>query len=268
MICNLCKSSDSSPFLKSGTHELVKCSGCGLVRTETFRQGETSYNGDQYFTLKNQYVRQWDDFVAMFRSLTAKIAGYKPPPARLLDVGTGIGALLAAAREAGYEVHGVEISPWAAAFAREEKQLDVIAGTVAGACLKSGEYDVIVINHVLEHVENPRELLAEVRRLLADEGLLVVGVPNVSSLMCALKKNRWASLRPEEHIWHFDPATLRRLLHEAGFSEVYFEARENHVPQGWGFKDVIIRLINLIAILIGRGEAMISFCGKMPVDHR
>jgi len=265
MICNLCKSTDSLPFLKSGTHELVQCSQCCLVRTETFRQGETSYSGDEYFTLKNRYVEQWDGFVAMFRALVAKIAAYQPPPVRLLDVGTGIGALLAAAREVDYIVQGVEISPWAAAFAREEKQLDVISGTVAEACLKSGEYDVVVINHVLEHVENPRELLAEVKRLLADDGLLVVGVPNVASIMRSLKKGKWASLRPEEHIWHFSPATLRRLLRECGFSEVYFEARENHLPQGWGAKDMIIRLINVLAVLLGRGEAMLSFCRKTEI---
>lgn len=230
MICNLCSLTYSRRFLKSGTHELVQCSRCGLVRTETFRHGETSYKGDEYFTLKNQYVRQWDDFVAMFRTLVAKTAVYLPPPARFLDVGTGIGALLAAAREAGYRVQGVEFSPWATAFAREEKQLDVIAGTLAEAALKSGAYEVVVLNHVLEHVENPRELLAEVRRVLADDGLLVVGVPNVASLMRSLKKGRWASLRPEEHIWHFAPPTLRRLLRETGFSEVGFEARESHVP--------------------------------------
>lgn len=265
MICNLCKSTDSRPFLKSGAHELARCSQCGLVRTETFCSGETSYTGDEYFTLKNRYVEQWDGFVAMFRALVAKVAVHQPPPARFLDVGTGIGALPAAAREAGYEVKGVEISPWAAAFAREEKQLDVIAGTLAEAGLQTGRYDVVVINHVLEHVENPRELLAEARRILAEDGLLVVGVPNVASIMCSLKKGKWSSLRPEEHIWHFSPSTLRRLLRECGFSEVHFEARENHVPQGWGAKDMIIRLINVLAVLLGRGEAMLCFCRKTEI---
>lgn len=245
-----------------------QCSHCGLVRTETFNHGETSYTGDEYFTLKNQYVRQWDGFVAMFRTLVAKIAVHRPPPARFLDVGTGIGTLPAAAREAGYDVQGVEISPWAAAFAREEKQLDVIAGTLAEASLKARAYEVVVLNHVLEHVEDPRQLLAEVRRVLADDGLLVVGVPNVASLMCSLKKGRWASLRPEEHIWHFSPSTLRRLLRETGFSETSFEARENHTPQGWWIKDTIIRVINVLATLLGRGEAMLSFCRKTPGEIR
>jgi len=89
-------------------------------------------------------------------------------------VDTGIGTLLAAAWKGGYSVQGVEISPWAANFAREAKQLDVITGTLAEASLKSGQYDVVVLNHFLEHVENQRELLAELKRVLADDGRLRV----------------------------------------------------------------------------------------------
>lgn len=268
MICNLCTSTDSRLFLISGRHELVQCCRCGLIRTETFRHGETSYNGDAYFTLKNQYVRNWDDFLSMFRTLVAKIMVHQPPPALLLDVGTGIGTLLAAARESGYSIQGVEVSPWAAAFARDEKQLNVVAGTLAEASLKAGQYDVVVLNHVLEHVENPRELLVEAKRVLADDGLLVIGVPNAASLMLSLRKGRWASLRPEEHIWHFTPVTLRRLLREAGFSEVGFEAKENHIPQGDGIKALIVRLINAVAVMLGRGEAMLSFSRKIAADKR
>jgi SAM-dependent methyltransferase len=262
MICNLCRSTDSLPFLKCGSHELVRCSRCGLIRTDTFRHAETSYQGDDYFTLKNQYVGNWDDFLGIFRTLVARIKEHTPPPASLLDVGTGIGILLAAAREAGYTIQGVELSPWASAFAREEKQLNVLDGTLSEVSLNSGQYDVVVLNHVLEHVDNPRELLTEARRVLADDGLLVVGVPNVACLMRSLRGSRWVSLRPEEHIWHFAPQTLRRLLYETGFNEVAFEARENHIPQGWGIKALIIRLINLVAVMMGRGEAMLSFSRK------
>jgi SAM-dependent methyltransferase len=264
MNCNLCASTESRLFLRSGKHELVQCSHCGLIRTETFLHGETSYNGDTYFTLKNQYVKNWDLFLSMFRTLVAKIMAHQPPPGLLLDVGTGIGTLLTAARESGYDIQGVEVSPWAAAFARNEKQLNVVSGTLAEASLMPGKYDVVVLNHVLEHVENPREMLLEAKRVLTDDGLLVVGVPNAGSLMLSLRKGRWKSLRPEEHIWHFSPATLRWLLSESGFSEVGFEAKENHNPQGWGIKAQIIRLINVVAVLLGRGEAMLSFSRKTP----
>jgi len=202
----------------------------------------------------------------MFRTLVAKIAIHRPPPARLLDVGTGVGALLAAAREAGYRVTGTEISPWAAAFAREEKKQAVMTGTLAEASLKSGQYDVVVLNHVLEHVGNPRDLIVEAKRVLADDGVLVIGVPNVASLMCALRGGRWVSLRPEEHIWHFSPATLRALLREIGCNEVAFEARENHAPTGGRIKALIIRVINQAAVLLERGEAMLMFARKQ-MDH-
>jgi len=86
--------------------------------------------------------------------------------------------------------------------------------------------------------------------------------------MCSLKKGQWASLRLEENLWHFTPVTLRRLLRETGFSEVSFEARENYVQQGWGIKTLVIRLINAVAVLLGRGEAMLSFSRKTPIETR
>jgi len=260
VFCGLCGSSEAAGYLGVREYRLVRCRGCGLVYVANFGIGGTAYE-DDYFIRKNQYVNSWDDFCAVFEVLVNKIVRFKQT-GTLLDVGSGVGTLLHVARNRGFTVKGVELSPWASAFARDEKGLDVTTGMLEDAMLRTASFDVVVINHVLEHVPDPRVLLAEIRRILKDDGLLVIGVPNIGSIMAQLKGARWASLKPEEHIWHFTHATLRRLVAEAGFGEICFEAKDNYPVSGWGVKEILQRVINLIAVLTDRSEAMLLFADK------
>ncbi len=247
--------------MDTGNHQLARCSACGLIYTADFCADETSYIERDYFTEKNQYVAKWDNFASLFETLVQKISQFKPNGS-LLDVGAGVGTLMSVASHKGFNVKGVEISAWASAFAREEKGLDVITGTLDDARLPDCAFDVVIVNHVLEHVESPRLFLAEIYRILKDDGMLVIGVPNVGSLMAHLKGGQWVSLRPEEHLWHFSPTTLRQLINSEKFVECYFEARENYEVLGWGWKEQIVRVINAIASLTNRGEAMLFFATK------
>lgn len=268
MKCALCGGQAVTPFLNAGSSRMVKCCGCGLVYVGNFKEGATSYAGEDYFTVKNCYAQRWDEFCDLFDGLIEKIIRINGGGGRFLDVGAGVGALMWVAARKGFEARGVEVSQWAATFAREKTGLDVIEGFLDEAGFAAASFEVVTLNHVLEHVPNPRQLLAEVRRVLVDDGLLVVGVPNVASIMARLRRGKWASLRPEEHRWHFAPDTLKRLLREAKFEEVYFEARENYPVVGWGPAKVARRLVNWLAKLTGQSEAMLIFARKARVGAR
>ncbi|MHB8910144.1 MAG: class I SAM-dependent methyltransferase [Syntrophales bacterium] len=260
MTCGLCGGSAADPLLNVGGRWLVKCAGCGLIYTGDFDQVKVTYRED-YFLGKNRYVERWDEFCLMFDALLAKVQVFKQR-GKLLDVGAGIGALLAAAKKRGFETKGVESSAWASAFAIKEKGLDVFAGTLAGAGFESEAFDLAVLNHVLEHADAPLELLIETRRVLKKDGLLVLGVPNIGSIMAGIQGATWPSLRPEEHIWHFTRETLAKLLARADFEVVYFEARDNYPVGGWGLRALIKRLISLVSVLSDGSEAMIFFARK------
>lgn len=261
MTCCLCGKTEASPFLAGPDWRLVCCS-CGMIRTDSFSDRAISYDDDDYFVSRNRYVQQWDMFRRIFEVLMDKIVKFKPG-GRLLDVGAGVGTLAAVAQARGFKARGVELSPWASRFAREEKGLDVTTGLLEEARFPDQVFEVVTINHVLEHVVCPQAMLQEIGRILAPDGLLVIGVPNIGSIMARLKGARWASLRPAEHVWHFTPATLRQLVRQAGFAEVHFEARDNYEVSGWGPKDLAVRLINAVAVATGRSEAMLLFCKKL-----
>jgi len=259
--CGICGEAEFSPFLNVGGKSLVRCRSCRLVRTADFQPDAALYAGEGYFTGPGGYIERHEIFRSLFEPLVERILRFKPRGA-LLDVGTGVGTLMDAASAKGFTVKGVEVSQWASTYAREGKGLDVVPGTLEEASFADKSFDVVVLNHVLEHVEAPKPLLAEIRRILKDDGLLAIGAPNAGSLMATLIGARWASWRPEQHIWHFTPDTLTALLKTAGFDVIHQEAKDNSTVTGWGAKELAQRVINAISAMANKSEAMLFLARK------
>ena len=265
MNCCVCGAGpdNASIHIKTPGFRLVRCRDCGMVYRPESPVSETDPYGKEYFTDRNEYLGRRDEFHAAFEELVGKIRRRKGG-GHLLDVGTGIGTLMEVASEKGFRVSGVEYSPWASNFARTEKGLNVFTGTLEEAGFPGETFDVVVLNHVLEHLDQPRGTLREVRRILKRDGVLVVGVPNIESIMARLLGAGWYSIKPGEHIWHFSPATLSRLVREAGFEVIEKESRENNLPSGWFAKKYLQMAINAVAVLTNRSEAMLLFARIDP----
>jgi SAM-dependent methyltransferase len=137
----------------------------------------------------------------------------------VLDAGCSSGDRLLVMKEAGLAPAGVEISP-AADFARERLNLDVRRGTLEEARFEAGRFRAVTLHNVLEHVHDPRRLLAEAQRILAPGGWLVIQVPNVRSLQARLFGKRWAAVDIPRDLYYYAPAILGRLLDAGGFKVV------------------------------------------------
>jgi len=143
----------------------------------------------------------------------AEIATLRPA-GRLLEIGSGYGHFLAAARDAGYDVRGVELSRTGVQHARDQLGLEVSCGQLAAA--PTEQADIICFWDTLEHVPDPLEFLREVRLRLAPGGVFALSIPSFSSVPARLLGARWWTLKPEQHIWHLTPATLRLVAARAG----------------------------------------------------
>jgi SAM-dependent methyltransferase len=137
-------------------------------------------------------------------------------PGTMLDIGCGSGAFLAAMREKGWQVHGVELDSIAAERGRQEG-LDIFAGTIDAAKYPSATFDYVRSNHSFEHIHNPREVLLEIHRIMKPTGFLFIGVPNVKGLMARFYGTYWWYLGAPVHPFGYTPTTLGRLLAETGF---------------------------------------------------
>lgn len=135
---------------------------------------------------------------------------------RLLDVGTGTGYFAHAMDGRGWTVEAIEKNAGARAFAKEHFKLDVKPESALDG-FPPASFDVITLWHVMEHLEHLNETWERLKELLAPKGVLVVAVPNCSSYDAQRYGSSWAAYDVPRHLWHFTPATIRRLAAKHGF---------------------------------------------------
>ena len=136
---------------------------------------------------------------------------------RLLDIGCNLGLFVKAALKAGYQAEGVELNSECAEYARNTTGVTVYEGLLEKANFLADSFDVVTLFDVLEHVKQPMVLLMEIRRILRPDGILVLQMPNIRSLMATLMHNQWPWLCPPDHVFHFTPHSLRNILAKSGF---------------------------------------------------
>ena len=139
-------------------------------------------------------------------------------PGRVLEVGSGSGAHLLHLKAMGWDVEGQDIDPEAGARSLEGRGIRVHHGPLAELRLAESRYDAIVMNHVIEHATDPVALLGECRRLLAQDGQLVIVTPNTSSFGYFLFGASWLPLDPPRHLFLFSAKNLPVLARLAGYS--------------------------------------------------
>lgn len=141
---------------------------------------------------------------------------------RWLDVGFGAGLLLRAARRGGWEVVGTEIAAPAWEKMKDEG-FDVHLGELQDCTLAEGGFDIVSMVEVLEHVDDPAELVEKARRLLRPGGVLYFTTPNAGSLSYRLLGKRWSVVTPPHHLQLFSTKGVEALLTGAGFEIVRIE---------------------------------------------
>lgn len=243
-------------FEEKGTFNIVQCLDCGFVYLNprpSRREMAHYYPDDQYYTcspmpaqasLKSRIKRMiyesrpgYDMQLARTKKIAGKLLGWifwhqmdvfvpYMPAGKLLDVGCGNGQLTAWLVNHGWHVYGVDLAPSACRLAGEAG-LNISCGELEEASYPSDFFDVIVINHVLEHVHAPDELLCECHRILKSGGTLIVDVPNFGSFKAQLFRQSWSHIDSPRHLSHFTIETLESIIKSGGFT---IEGRKLKLP--------------------------------------
>ncbi|HEX5450568.1 MAG TPA: class I SAM-dependent methyltransferase [Gaiellaceae bacterium] len=150
---------------------------------------------------------------------TLSALGDLRPGARVLDLGAGDGRMLALLRRHGYRVSGVE--PVAAAAV---DGLGIQRATIESAEIEPSSADMVLLWHVLEHLDEPRAALEVAARAARPHGRVVISTPRLDSLQAALGGDRWFHFDVPRHAAHFTRAGLVRLVERAGLKVVRVSA--------------------------------------------
>lgn len=233
--CPLCAAAEAAPVLRGvpdrrhwlgAPHDLVRCAGCGLVRTAprpdeaelsaAYPAGYVSFsgNGRRTGSLARRLVR------LPYALRYGQVRDAEPGSGAVLDVGCGTGAFLAELAALGWEPWGIEPVPAAAEAARALLGLPperIVAAPAETAELPAGHFQLATLSHVLEHVGDPLGVLHRVHGWLAPGGRVRIWLPNVESLEARAFGSLWFGLDLPRHLWHFSPATIRLALERAGF---------------------------------------------------
>ncbi len=170
--------------------------------------------------------------IPSLRHRAAYAEGVFPPwtgKGRLLDIGCGNGFFLSFMKKIGWQVFGVEIDPESARIARDANQAPVFIGTLDKANFPGESFDAITMNHVIEHIANPFDLLKESYRILAGGGYLCIATPNIQSLGHGIFRKYWLSLDPPRHLYLWNCANLSQVVRKAGFHIVWCKASSSNV---------------------------------------
>ena len=135
----------------------------------------------------------------------------------VLDVGCGSGTLLGLLKHRGFRVTGLDFSAEAAAIAKAENGVDVAVGTLEEAHFPAESFDVVTLFHVMEHVTTPRQVLAEVSRVLKPNGVAILQVPNIESWQFKIFGARWYGLDIPRHVIDYSRNSMLKLLADSGF---------------------------------------------------
>lgn len=243
--CNLCGNNDYDLLFenydrlhkKPGIFNIVKCKNCELVYLNPRPRNTGKYYPDDYvphnlpkeafpesltskfINSKKYYKKNKSIIDRFFASIFERI--YNPIPCcysgRVLDIGCGSGIGLYNLKKHGWHVYGLDPSEKTVKFARKELGLNnVFIGTLEDKKYSVNFFDVIILNHVIEHLPDPKTTLNEIKRILRSGGLLLITTPNFSSLNAKFFRQFWFPLETPRHLYLFTPTTLNKLLNSVG----------------------------------------------------
>jgi SAM-dependent methyltransferase len=219
------------------TCSFVSCLACGtgfadeaLAQSDFDRHyAESAKYGDDGATNSDGPDTPWN--IARQEITAERLCGLVPADASLLDIGCATGSLLVALAARGMTAAvGLDPSPRSAEVAAA-RGVTVFTGTFAELPPGLGEYDAITMNGVLEHLWDVDAALATVRSLLRPGGLIYVEVPDASRY-CDPYVAPFQDFNTE-HVNHFSPVTLDRLLRRSGFTRIWQGAADAELAAGF-----------------------------------
>ena len=243
--CPLCGTDNGTQPVLSYSREpwqLKHCADCAFVYLENavpYEELIANFAWTKTFQKERQRRRQQQPLITVVssawkrlrhrfikRDKGSQLIGSCVGRGRLLDIGCGNGPMLRKLSDA-FTPFGIDIdaeaarqcAEFVAARGGQAWHNDAISGLIA---LSPDAFDGVLMQAYLEHEIEPRRVLAEVLRVLRPGGRAIIKVPNFACFNRRLRGGNWNGFRFPDHVNHFTPETLARMVLETGFDVARF----------------------------------------------
>lgn len=239
MPCDVCGKDNPEPYCEVSLGEvferyIYRCKACGfrqirprLGMDELGQLYTSDYFAPDTTVGYRDYPREAQRRAREAYFFTRKIPK-QPAPVRILEVGCALGFLLDALHHQGFEVEGVDASPFSAYYAKTRLNLEIVSGTLEDAEFPNEHFNYVIQKDLLEHVPNPRQHLQETARVMKSGGKLWLITPNGEANLRPLVRDnchRVSSdhklpLLSQGHLSFFSYSHLKILFKDCGFEIV------------------------------------------------
>ena len=172
---------------------------------------------------KNIFKKRFDIISCHFERPTRHPERSRRIPFRILDIGASTGVLLDIFKENNWETWGVE--PSESSKIAVKKGHKIIKNYFEAAKLPDNYFDLVIMNHTLEHLDNPNLVLKKIHKIIKQDGILLVDVPNAGGIGSKILGDKWPYRLPEEHKHQFTYESLSKFFENSGFKAIHFESR-------------------------------------------
>jgi SAM-dependent methyltransferase len=232
-VCPICEGSGAREWLKApdrfhGRQErytLVRCPSCSLVWLS---------HPPKPNEMHLHYTEAYDRLISAAGENSPSRWGFRKEAlaphkqsGALLDLGCSSGAFLRSLGGNAWDLYGVEMSAESAKEAQRKTGASVFVGEILDAGFPPAFFDVITCFDVLEHLYEPRRVMAKVAEWLKPGGIFYVLVPNIDSAEGRVFGSYWHGLELPRHLFHYCPESLEFLAKSAGLRRLSLETRRN-----------------------------------------
>lgn len=270
--------------------KLLCCKSCKTVRTVPAPPENNNFYEDYYTKTNRDDLHKYEQYARETLKEFEALSGLNLSlPITALDVGCSTGSIVYVLNSKGYTATGIDIDKNAVKFAMSHYGIDVREGMIDDIGEKGETFDIVIFNHVIEHIHQPIGTLIKARKLLNPQGELWISLPNIDSTRFFIERDKTAFLQPAQHIWHFSKASLTNLLLSSGYRDVkvkgtrmrhykhWFRVGWRHQILGQSVRCVIqnwrYNLIEMISDIIfifhpGLGDGLVAIAKNSKADQK
>jgi len=242
MPCRLCGSMHTERIKEIYDFQVIFCGDCELyfvhpVPTEEFskqwyseQEKKKRWNNDLNLAIEANHKQNKETYETYFATISENIelrGGEK-----VLEIGCFDGLFLKKFADIGYECKGIDLNRYFIEYGRQKYGLDLECGTIFDFNFPEETFDIVIFNQLLEHLPDPIRFLVEVRRILKNNGVIFLSVPNCGALIYQMEQRFLGDsigarfLEIPNHLYYFSRKSLEMALHKAGFEIVLHKTYE------------------------------------------